>query len=53
MKGKRLLTEVLMYATLITRAVQLSDEIKHLYKIHKPKGHIGFVRPERKRWFKR
>ena len=53
MKSKRLLTEVLMYATLIIKGVQLGDEIKRLYVTHKPKGHIGFVRPERKPWFKR
>jgi len=53
MKSKRLLTELLMYATLIIRGVQLGDEIKRLYVIHKPKGPVGFVRPERSRWYRR
>lgn len=51
MRSKRLLTEVLMYATLVIKGVQLGDEIKRLYKVHQPKGPIGFVRPERKRWY--
>jgi hypothetical protein len=50
-KKKRLATEVLMYGTLIVRGIQLGDEVKRLYKVHKPRQ-TGFA-PQRRRWFKR
>jgi hypothetical protein len=53
MRSKRILIEALTYATIVIRGVQLGDELRRLYKVHKPKGTIGFVRSEPKRWFKR
>jgi hypothetical protein len=47
MQKKRLAAEALMIGTLIVRGVQLGDELKRLYKVHKPKKAIGFVRTER------
>jgi hypothetical protein len=53
MRSKRLAFEALTIVALIIRGVQMVDEVKRLYTVHKPKGYLGFVRPERKRWFSR
>jgi hypothetical protein len=53
MQKKRIAAEAVMIGTLIVRGIQLGDEIKRLYKVHKPKGSFGFAQPERKRWYQR
>ena len=47
MQKKRLAAEALMVGTLIVRGVQLGDELRRLYKVHKRKGSVGFVRTDR------